>query len=265
MITRKGGKAKAQKPGEDTFGNQYGSIDEMWKRELKPDPVELQNEELKIEGRVGDQDSWYKKQVEYWNQQEATVDGVLGGYGKVHPVDADTSCNFLDSFKTKIGHVRALDCGAGIGRVTKSVLLDRFDFIDLVEPSQVQLDKAREYIGSDKVQNLYCKGLQEFEFEHKYDVIWLQWVLCYLTDDDLVQFLKKCGENLTDENSLIFVKENVHESSFYVDKDDNSVVRSDQIFQDIFEQAGFIVVKHVYQQGFPKELFRISLYALKKA
>lgn len=64
---------------------------------------------------------------------------------------------------------------------------------------------------------------------------------------------------------MIFVKENVHETGFYVDKDDNSVVRSDKLFQEIFEQAGFIVVKHIYQQGFPKELFRISLYALRKA
>ena len=55
-------------------------------------------------------------------------------------------------------------------------------------------------------------------------------MLCYLTDDDLVQFLIKCGENLTDENSMIFVKENVHETGFYVDKDDNSVVRSDTLF-----------------------------------
>lgn len=80
------------------------------------------------------------------------MDGVLGGYGKVHPVDSDTSCSFLDGFKDKIGHGRALDCGAGIGRVTKSVLLDRFEAIDLVEPSEVQLQEAKTYIGSDKVQ-----------------------------------------------------------------------------------------------------------------
>ena len=65
------------------------------------------------------------------------MNGVLGGYGVVHPVDVDTSCLFLDSFSTKIGHNRALDCGAGIGRVTKNVLLSRFDAIDLVEPSKV--------------------------------------------------------------------------------------------------------------------------------
>lgn len=89
-------------------------------------------------------------------------------------------------------------------------------------------------------------------------------MLCYLTDEDLQTFLIKCRENLADDNSMIFVKENVHESSFYVDKDDNSVVRSDDLFQEIFEKAGFTVVKHIYQKGFPKELYRISLYALRK-
>jgi hypothetical protein len=36
----------------------------MWKKELDPT---LPNEELKIEGRIGDQETWYKKQVDYWN------------------------------------------------------------------------------------------------------------------------------------------------------------------------------------------------------
>jgi protein N-terminal methyltransferase len=54
------------------------------------------------------------------------VNGVLGGYGFVHPVDVDTSLAFLDDFKDKMKFNRALDCGAGIGRVTKHVLLKRF-------------------------------------------------------------------------------------------------------------------------------------------
>jgi protein N-terminal methyltransferase len=88
-------------------------------------------------------------------------------------------------------------------------------------------------------------------------------VLCYLTDEDLVRFLVKCKENLVDkQHGMVFVKENVHDTSFYVDKDDNSVVRSDKLFQEIFEQAGFTVVKHIYQPGFPKDLYKISLYAL---
>jgi len=34
----------------------------------------------------------------------------------------------------------ALDCGAGIGRVTKHVLKPIFKNVDLVEPSEVQLN-----------------------------------------------------------------------------------------------------------------------------
>jgi hypothetical protein len=34
---------------------------------------------------------------------------------------------------------------------------------------------------------------------------------------------------------MVFVKENVTEVGFQVDKDDNSVVRSDVLFQEIFE------------------------------
>lgn len=106
-------------------------------------------------------------------------------------------------------------------------------------------------------------GLQEFKFEHKYDIVWVQWVLCYLTDADLVKFLVNCRENFVDKaNGMVFIKENVHDTSFYVDKDDNSVVRNDKMFEELFEQAGFTVMKHIYQPGFPKDLYRISLYAL---
>lgn len=62
---------------------------------------------------------------------------MLGGYEKVHWTDVDTSRNFLDSFKEKIKFGRVLDCGAGIGRVTKDVLINYFEKVDLVEPSPI--------------------------------------------------------------------------------------------------------------------------------
>jgi len=45
---------------------------------------------------------------------------------------------------------------------------------------------------------------------------------------------------------MIFAKENVHDHGFFVDKDDNSVVRSDKLYFEIFEEAGFDVVRHMY-------------------
>lgn len=44
------------------------------------------------------------------------------------------------------------------------------------------------------VHMCYFKGLHKFmpTENQKYDVIWIQWVLGYITDSDLVEFLKKC-------------------------------------------------------------------------
>ena len=36
-------------------------------------------------------------------------------------------------------------------------------------------------------------GLQKFKpEEHVYDIIWIQWVIGHLTDEDLIAFLKRC-------------------------------------------------------------------------
>ena len=69
---------------------------------------------------------------------------------------------------------RALDCGAGIGRITKHLLVKHFTKVDLVEQNKLFLEKAKEYLKtSDKVDHLYCCGLQNFVPEEKtYDVIW---------------------------------------------------------------------------------------------
>ena len=81
----------------------------------------------------------------------------------------------------------ALDCGAGIGRIAKTVLKPAFQNVDLVEPSSVQLEQARTYC--PEARNFYLEGLQEHQFRQKYDAIWIQWVLCYLTEDDILDFL----------------------------------------------------------------------------
>ena len=74
--------------------------------------------------------------------------------------------------------------------------------------------------------------------ELKYDCIWLQWFLMYLTDDDLILQLKKCAENLTinpndGSSGLIIIKENVKNTGCYLDKEDNSLIRSRMHFKAI--------------------------------
>ncbi len=43
----------------------------------------------------GAQEAWYNKAVAYWDSQEASVNGVLGGYGHVSDDDITESRKFL--------------------------------------------------------------------------------------------------------------------------------------------------------------------------
>lgn len=113
------------------------------------------------------------KGVQYWEGVPATVDGVLGGYGNgtLPRVDALGSRVFLlrtlpylsatpspayngspQSWQeTRLQQrggkgktvTRALDCGAGVGRVTADVLLPLVDEVHLVEPVAKFLHEAK--------------------------------------------------------------------------------------------------------------------------
>ena len=77
--------------------------------------------------RIGTKQDWYSGSVKYWNDQPATVDGVLGGYGVVHPIDSDTSAGMIRDFSDRISGFRtAVDMGAGIGRIAKTTLVPKF-------------------------------------------------------------------------------------------------------------------------------------------
>lgn len=45
----------------------------------------------------------------------------------------------------------ALDCGAGIGRVTKNLLLPLFEKVDMVDVVPELINKSDEYIGKKKI------------------------------------------------------------------------------------------------------------------
>lgn len=63
------------------------------------------------------------------------------------------------------------------------------------------MEKAKSNLSmhQDKVGEYYQVGMEQFEFTHKYDLIWFQWVFGHLTDHDAVKFLQNCSKNLTAE------------------------------------------------------------------
>lgn len=79
----------------------------------------------------------------------------------------------------KAGTTRALDCGSGIGRISKHVLLPVFKSVELVDMMENFLAEVPNYLQGkeDRVEMYYCKSLQEFTpAPQRYDVIWIQWV-----------------------------------------------------------------------------------------
>lgn len=215
-------------------------------------------------------EKFYKDAEIYWNNITADIDGMLGGLGHISSIDISTSMKFLKQFikhplaKTETNW--ALDCGAGIGRITKLLLLPLFEQVDLVEQNKQFLNAAAAHIGleqSSRVGRYICAGLQNFTPDpNLYDVIWCQWVLGHLTDSDLIDFLRRAKSGLT-SNGIIILKENISASQVEFDSTDSSYTRPLQHFYDIFDKADLRILKELKQKSFPSDLFEVRMFALQ--
>ncbi|CAK4686746.1 hypothetical protein LEN26_005805 [Aphanomyces euteiches] len=240
----------------------YESVFDMWESELA-DVQESKDDKPAV---------WYTSGAEYWENEEncpPNDQGVLGGYGHISPVDVEGSSAFLDHIQTLRPAMQrnlAIDCGCGVGRVVKNLLLPRYTAVDCLEQSQRLLQTIPSYVGPEKarIRNLYCMGMQDFDPKPgSYDLIWCQWVLGHLTDVDFVAFLKRCQAALA-PGGVICIKENAINEGvpYYVDKDDSSLGRSSVYYKSIFRQAGLTLLAETKQEGFPDELYPVITYAL---
>ncbi|KAK2466873.1 hypothetical protein APHAL10511_001131 [Amanita phalloides] len=275
--------------------------------------------------------------IEYWNTQPANYDGVLGGFGtgSLPRIDALDSRLFLLNIYPELSTVpsslqplkaderldrrtRALDVGAGVGRVTADVLLPLVSDVVLLEPVDAFVNEAlarargTSMSSDDNVneKNSVWQGLadqtksvtilqgtlQEFDpsYPHRvnfldrighqparplddikagYDVIWCQWCMCYLSDVDLVAFLRRSHAALRrdgrKDRSLIVVKENLCSDNedgtgrMVFDGQDSSVTRSDMAWKELFKLAGLKIVKEQVQYGFPEALYKVKMFGLR--
>lgn len=278
----------------------HRTVWDMWEEELK-DAKGADAATSDVEERAP---GWYSSGHDFWEDEKncpVTDDGVLGGYAHISPADIKGS----ELFFARIRKLRpdwtrelAVDCGAGIGRVTKFLLLPTFKRVDLVEQSPRLLQSVPQYVGRSthdmkRIRNLYCMGLQDFHPEAQtYDLIWMQWVLPHLTDVDLVHFLKRCKQALT-PNGWIGIKENTVLSGtpFELDREDSSIARcvhgiltceltsfgycfakwssllliffrSAVYYKSLFKQAGLSIIAEELQQHFPEELYPVKMFAL---
>lgn len=125
----------------------------------------------------------------------------------------------------RANQMRALDCGAGIGRITKNVLLKFFEKVDLLDSCEKFLKESRNFIGAEEYDqrvSTICTPLQKFKpTDVQYDLILLQWVIGHLyPDQQFLDFLDKCKAVLKPDG-LLMIKDN-HTST-----DDNDLDTTD--------------------------------------
>lgn len=224
---------------------------------------------MEVQRCMSDRVTWYSKSRDYWTQVPSTVDGMLGGYGSLTQADLCSSAQFLAKLCNLggLGTELALDCGAGIGRVSQGLLLNVFEKVEMLDTCQEHLDNAREFMGDKmfaRVSAQHCCGLQEFEPSPNtfYDLVWIQWVIIYLSDSDFINLLARLKRSLK-KDGYIVIKDNVTKAGCELDADDSSVTRSDLQLKQIFKKAGLELLEETYQKGFPRELFKVKYYALR--
>jgi len=213
---------------------------------------------------------FYKNAVKYWTEIPANDQGMLGGYQSISPIDIHSSKNFLLPFLKssggRVGTGRVLDCGAGIGRISKHLFLPLFDKVDMVELNGDFIEQAKKEFAAlpegSKLDRCFVSGLQDFTPNPaEYDVIWSQWVLGHLTDDHLIDFFRRCKEGLA-PHGLMVVKENVSKSLEFDDLD-SSYTRPLSLLKDLIHRSGFRIIKEEKQKKFPKDLFEVRMLALQ--
>ena len=167
---------------------------------------------------------------------------------------------------------RAVDCGAGIGRITLNFLSTVAETVDIVEPVAKftqEIAEGESFAGlreAGRVGEVHSVGLQDWcPVPGTYDLIWNQWCLCQLTDGELVEYLRRAKAALK-EGGWLVVKENV--ATFEVDEfdaSDSSVTRCLTKWRSLYKEAGCHIEMEEVQRGFPKELFAVRMWALRPA
>lgn len=237
--------------GCDDRGNFYGSQAELAK------------------AQTDNRTAWYAANAAYWKDGyggRTDDEAMIGDEGGEE--DGAEGLAFLDRLlagdgdrvsNRPLAFDRALDAGAGVGRITKLVLLKRYREIRLVEGDVGWSRRSRAYLGRKRCDGrctFTCTRLEDLDqntiagWGAPSDVVWLQWTLQYLTDLDAIDTLRNLALSLVETGYLI-VKENrpyggARLDRFQMDTPDGGsgrydITRTDNHHRLLFQRAGLVV------------------------
>ncbi|KAG9392206.1 Protein of unknown function DUF858 methyltransferase-like [Carpediemonas membranifera] len=198
--------------------------------------------------------AWLDATEKYYSNQDATVAGMLGGLEDSVRDDIPRSLKFIQRLHTKgiipsLPVPRGLDCGAGVGRVTKALMLKVAKEVHMLEPCQRFLDSSIELVGSDAVTQRYCATFTSFDppKDACYDIIWIQWAIGYITDAEMHGVLTKLRASLSETGVLIIKDNTTSNSSYFLDDDDNFLIRPAIAVKRHATNAGFKLADHAVE------------------
>ena len=182
---------------------------------------------------------------------------------------------FLDRLilvSPSIKFARAIDAGAGVGRVTKHILLKRYDTVQLIEADSGWSKRSKSYLGRKRAARctFTCSRIEELhpdsDDSRRIDLVWLQWTLQYLTDADAVETLQNLAARLILRTGILIVKENrpfgaARQDRFQMDTPGVSgrydITRSDDHHRLLFQRAGLTV--NQTEEGVETNTYALSL------
>jgi SAM-dependent methyltransferase len=211
---------------------------------------------------------------------------MLGGLEYLDEADISKSEEFLMlNIKDVAPSDIVLDVGSGVGRISSKLLSKTFRHILLLDPDERFLEVGRVRLGATCKDTIACR-LQEFTSDRiantKVRLVWIQWVLIYLSDGKQCIFMPKdaivrsLGElrRCLQDGGLIIAKENViipdqpDGSSgcddIVIDRVDHSVTRTESHLLSLFVKSGFRIMSRMEQTGFPDHLYPVVMYAFAK-
>ncbi|XP_060721099.1 N-terminal Xaa-Pro-Lys N-methyltransferase 2 [Tachysurus vachellii] len=168
---------------------------------------------------------------------------------------------------------QALDCGCGIGRVSKGVLFPVFETIELLDMMEDFILHAHEcYLGdyADCVETYFLDSLQDFKPPlDRYDVIWMQWVAgCHLQKKVSVEPLSQRTKSLRPKGVIMAQHgtaplDNMARQGCRLDPVDSSLIRHLDIMKSIILKPGLTILDIQKQEFFPDIIVPVRLIAMQ--
>ena len=83
-----------------------------------------------------------------------------------------------------------------------------------------------------------------------------------MSDNDAIDFLKRCRKALK-QNGIIIFKDNIASKNTEFEPTDSSWIRTRQAYIDIIHKSGLNLIKDDKQLNLPSDVYDVILFAVK--